>query len=83
MNRTMLRYAVAHIDLHPTDDGFVSVHIMGHGIGHFTPKVQFGLALTNHLDQFRCLSHSRMRYTPQAQRKLFGKKACIPSTPLV
>ena len=80
MNRTMLRYAVAHIDLHPTDDGFVSVHIMGHGIGHFTPKVRFGLALTNHLDQFR---FPRMRYTSQAQRKLFGKKACIPTSTTV
>ncbi len=76
MNRTMLRYAVAHIDLHPTDDGFVSVHIMGHGIGHFTPKVRFGLALTNHLDQFR---FPKMRFTPQAQKRLLGKLLTQPS----
>ena len=73
MNRTMLRYAIAYIDLTPGADGFVSVHIMGHGIGHFTPRVRFGLALTNHLDSMDCLSHHRMRYTPQAQQRLFGK----------
>ncbi len=70
MNRTMLRYATAHIDLTPGADGYVSVHIMGHGIGHFTPKVKFGLALSNHLDQFRS---PKMCYTPQAQKRLFGK----------
>jgi len=70
MNRTMLRYAIAHIDLTPGADGFVSVHIMGHGIGHFTPKVRFGLALTNHLDQFR---FPKMKFSPRAQKRLFGK----------
>jgi len=70
MNKTMLRHAIAHIDLHPTDAGFVSVHIMGHGIGHFTPKIKFGLALTNHLDQFH---FPKMRFSPQAQKRLFGK----------
>ena len=78
MNNTMLRYAVAHIDLTPNADGFVSVHIMGHGIGHFTPRIRFGVALTNHLAQFR---YPKMRYTPQAQKRLFGKLlAPTPST---
>ena len=73
MKRTMLRYAIAYIDLTPGADGFVSVHIMGHGIGHFTPKVKFGLALTHHLMQFGLMRLGQMRYTPQAQKRLFGK----------
>jgi len=74
----MLRYATAHIDLTPGVDGFVSVHIMGHGIGHFTPRVRFGLPLTNHLDQFR---FPRLKFTPRAQQKLLGKNPILPLTP--
>ena len=70
MNRALRRNAIAHIDLTPGADGFVSVHIMGHGIGHFTPKIRFGPRLTGHLAQFH---YPRMRYTPQAQQRLFGK----------
>ena len=82
MKRTMLRYAIAHIDLTPGADGYVSVHIMGHGIGNFTPKVKFGLALTNHLMQFGLMRLGQMRYTPQAELRLFGKlRNPLTSTP--
>ena len=73
MKQTMLRYAIAHIDLTPGADGYVSVHIMGHGIGNFTPRVKFGLPLTNHLMQFGLMRLGQMRYTPQAELRLFGK----------
>jgi hypothetical protein len=73
---------VAIIDLSPTDSGagcprslFVSCHLMSHGFGHFTPRIKFGLALSNHLAQFNY--PAIIRYTDRAQQKLFGK----PLTP--
>jgi len=65
---------VAIIDLTP-DDGYVSCHLMAHGFGHFTPRIKFGLALSNHLAQFNY--PAIIRYTDRAQQKLFGK----PLTP--